>query len=71
MILWVTSIIDRVSIAIPVKEISFFKSINNNYMQTIIMMKNGEKIESEENIVLLTDRYKRVMGEINDIQNNI
>lgn len=40
-------------------------------MQTIIMMKNGEKIECEENIVLLTDRYKRVMGEINDIQNNI
>ena len=71
MILWVTSSIDRNSIGIPVTEISYFKSINDIYTQTVVIMKNGERIECDENIVPLTDQYKKLMGEINDLQNNI
>lgn len=71
MILWVTSSIDRKTIGIPVTEVSFFKSINSTYTQTVVIMKNGERIECEENIVPLTDQYKKLMGEINAIKNNI
>lgn len=71
MILWVTSSGDGKTIGIPVTEVSYFKSINSNFTETIIILQNGERIECEENIVPLTEQYKKLMGHKNDLQNNI
>jgi len=61
MILWVTDVISRKMVAIPVYKISRFIQVNGVHTQTIIELDNLSRQECEENIVPLTNQYKLLM----------
>lgn len=62
MILWTTGV-DRKSVAIPILEISHFQEYGGHHTQTLVHLKSGAVIECVENIVPLTEHYKRRLAE--------